>query len=66
MPVLENNAVLRIHAIHGAKTTKNQTPLYVLLDYFERRSDCKIIKQIVPGGGLIFSGCSTMYSEYPQ
>ncbi len=25
---------LRILAIHGAKTTKNHTPWYILLDYF--------------------------------
>ncbi len=31
------------------KSLKIKPCLYVLLDYFERRSGCKIIKQNVPG-----------------
>ncbi len=31
--MLLGKLVLRILAIHGAKTTKNHTPWYVLLDY---------------------------------
>ena len=33
--------LLRILAIQGAKTTKNQTPWYVLPDYFTTRPSFK-------------------------
>ncbi len=33
-PSIKSIQYLRIPAIHSAKTTKNQTPWYVLLDYF--------------------------------
>ena len=36
--------MLRLHASHGAKTTKNQTPWYVLLDYFIIRPSFKNLK----------------------
>ena len=59
-------------ATHGAKTTKNQTPLIQFAWLFYNQTvfqksvwqsgHNKIIKQNLPGG-MIFSGFSTMYSS---
>ncbi len=58
--------VLRIVHIHGAKNTKNHTPMvsFARLFYvqiFYRWSGCKIPCP----GGLIFTDFSTMYMYYP-
>ena len=50
-----------IPAIHGAKTTKNQTPLV----HFARLFYNQTVSSKTYQGGLIFSGISTMYSRYP-
>ncbi len=60
---------LRIPAIHGAKTTKNQTPLAHLakklsLRFLKDGLATDLLSQTCKGG-LIFSGFSTMYSRYP-
>ena len=66
-PRHKNMFSLRILAIHGAKTTENQTPLIHLawLFYNETIFQKSVLSSKTYQGGLIFSGFRTMYSEYP-